>query len=54
MLLQLQLGAHAVTVPGNPLRFSDLPPLPAAAPPRLGEHTDAIRASLSGRDDPAR
>jgi crotonobetainyl-CoA:carnitine CoA-transferase CaiB-like acyl-CoA transferase len=54
MLLQLPLGAHAVTVPGNPLRFSDLPPLPTTAPPRLGEHTDAIRASLSERDDKAR
>jgi formyl-CoA transferase len=54
MLLHLQTGAHAVTVPGNPLRFSDLPPLPTTAPPRLGEHSDAIRASLSGRDDKAR
>jgi formyl-CoA transferase len=54
MLLRLQMGAHAVTVPGNPLRFPDLPPLPAAAPPRLGEHTDAIRASISRRDDKAR
>jgi crotonobetainyl-CoA:carnitine CoA-transferase CaiB-like acyl-CoA transferase len=54
MLLQLQMGAQAVTVPGNPLRFPDLAPLQAAAPPRLGEHTEAIRASLHSRLDTSR
>ena len=54
MLVALNTGAHSVTVPGNPIRLSDLPPLPLAPPPRLGEHTDAVRAALPPRDDKAR
>jgi crotonobetainyl-CoA:carnitine CoA-transferase CaiB-like acyl-CoA transferase len=54
MLVALNTGAHSVTVPGNPIRLSDLPPLPFVPPPRLGEHTDAVRASLPPRDDKAR
>jgi crotonobetainyl-CoA:carnitine CoA-transferase CaiB-like acyl-CoA transferase len=46
MLMALATGAHTVTVPGNPIHLSDLPPLPASPPPALGEHTDEIRASV--------
>jgi crotonobetainyl-CoA:carnitine CoA-transferase CaiB-like acyl-CoA transferase len=47
MLMALTVGAHTVTVPGNPIHLSDLPPLPASPPPALGEHTDEIRASVA-------
>jgi formyl-CoA transferase len=46
MLLALSLGNETVTVPGNPLHLSDLPPLAASPPPALGQHTDEIRASV--------
>ncbi len=46
MLLALTAGDGTVTVPGNPIHLSDLPPLPASPPPALGEHTDEIRASV--------
>jgi crotonobetainyl-CoA:carnitine CoA-transferase CaiB-like acyl-CoA transferase len=51
MLVSLQAGARTVVVPGNPIRLSDLPPLEAAPAPRVGEHTEAIRAAL-GRTPP--
>jgi crotonobetainyl-CoA:carnitine CoA-transferase CaiB-like acyl-CoA transferase len=51
MLVSLQAGAQTVVVPGNPIRLSDLPPLEAAPAPRVGEHTEAIRAAL-GRTPP--
>ena len=47
MLIALATGARTVTVPGNPIQLSDLPPLPASPPPALGEHTDEIRASVA-------
>ena len=47
MLMALTIGARTVTVPGNPIHLSDLPPLPASPPPALGEHTDEIRASVA-------
>jgi crotonobetainyl-CoA:carnitine CoA-transferase CaiB-like acyl-CoA transferase len=50
MLVSLQAGTRTVIVPGNPIHLSDLPPLETSPPPRVGEHTAAIRASL-GRDD---
>ena len=46
MLVSLQAGARTVVVPGNPIHLSDLPPLEAAPAPRVGQHTDAVRASL--------
>ena len=54
MLVSLQAGGRAVVVPGNPIRLSDLPPLEAAPAPRIGQHTDAIRASLGTGPDTAR
>ena len=52
MLIALAAGAHTVTVPGNPIHLSDLPPLPISPPPALGQHTDEVRASVA--DDPGR
>ena len=46
MLLALAAGNGTVTVPGNPIHLSDIPPLPASRPPALGEHTDELRASV--------
>jgi crotonobetainyl-CoA:carnitine CoA-transferase CaiB-like acyl-CoA transferase len=46
MLLALAAGNGTVTVPGNPIHLSDIPPLPVSRPPALGEHTDEIRASV--------
>jgi formyl-CoA transferase len=47
MLMALAPGDHTVTVPGNPIHLSDLPPLPASPPPALGQHTDEIRAAVA-------
>ena len=47
MLIALGTGGHTVTVPGNPIHLSDLPPLPVSPPPALGQHTDEIRASVA-------
>lgn len=52
MLVALEAGGTRVTVPGNPIRLSDLPPLPVSNPPRLGEHTGTIRSALPA-DDPS-
>jgi formyl-CoA transferase len=54
MLVSLRAGEGRVTMPGNPIHLSDLPPLAASSPPRLGQDTDAIRASLARRNDTGR
>jgi crotonobetainyl-CoA:carnitine CoA-transferase CaiB-like acyl-CoA transferase len=54
MLVSLQAGARTVVVPGNPIHLSDLPPLEAAPAPRVGQHTDAVRASLHIPPDTSR
>jgi CoA:oxalate CoA-transferase len=54
MLVSLQAGAGRVIVPGNPIRLSSLPPLEAAPAPRIGQHTDAVRASLGTPPDLSR
>jgi crotonobetainyl-CoA:carnitine CoA-transferase CaiB-like acyl-CoA transferase len=54
MLVSLQAGARTVVVPGNPIHLSDLPPLEAAPAPRVGQHTDAVRASLRTPPDISR
>jgi crotonobetainyl-CoA:carnitine CoA-transferase CaiB-like acyl-CoA transferase len=46
MLIDLAAGERAIKVPGNPIRLSGVGPLPAARPPRLGEHTDEVRAGI--------
>jgi crotonobetainyl-CoA:carnitine CoA-transferase CaiB-like acyl-CoA transferase len=33
---------------GSPLKFSDTPIRPPAAPPKLGEHTDEVLEALAG------
>ena len=47
MLLDIELGGASIKVPGNPIKLSDVTPIPASAPPRLGEHTDEIRRSVT-------
>ena len=54
MLVSLQSGARTVVVPGNPLHLSDLPPLATGPAPRVGEHTEAIRAGLRPGPDTSR
>jgi crotonobetainyl-CoA:carnitine CoA-transferase CaiB-like acyl-CoA transferase len=46
MLLDVIAGSQVVQVPGNPVKLSDAGPVPAHAPPALGEHTSAIRRRL--------
>ena len=46
MFVDVPAGNRQVKVPGNPIRLSGLPRIPAASPPRLGEHTDEVRESL--------
>jgi formyl-CoA transferase len=43
MLVDIPLGGETVTVPGNPVKLSGVPPLPAMPPPALGQHTEAAR-----------
>jgi crotonobetainyl-CoA:carnitine CoA-transferase CaiB-like acyl-CoA transferase len=50
MLLEIPAGDRSVRVPGNPIKLSDLPAAPAAAPPSLGQHTAEIRATLPRRE----
>ncbi|MBI2874608.1 MAG: CoA transferase [Firmicutes bacterium] len=38
--------AGKVQVPGSPLKLSETPPIPAAAPPLVGQHTREILADL--------
>jgi crotonobetainyl-CoA:carnitine CoA-transferase CaiB-like acyl-CoA transferase len=45
MLVDVPAGNATVKVPGNPVKLSRVPDLPVAAPPALGEHTDAVRRS---------
>ena len=52
MLVDVPAGQGTVKVPGNPIRLSDVPHLPVAPPPALGEHTEQVRASLRGRKKP--
>jgi crotonobetainyl-CoA:carnitine CoA-transferase CaiB-like acyl-CoA transferase len=40
-----------VIIPGNPVKLSDVPELPDARPPWLGEHTDATLRAELGMDD---
>jgi crotonobetainyl-CoA:carnitine CoA-transferase CaiB-like acyl-CoA transferase len=47
MLQAIPTGDHAVTVPGNPIRLSALPPLPATHPPALGQHTGEVREAIA-------
>jgi crotonobetainyl-CoA:carnitine CoA-transferase CaiB-like acyl-CoA transferase len=46
MLVGIAAGERTVKVPGNPIKLSDVGPLPSAAPPALGEHTEAVRAAV--------
>jgi crotonobetainyl-CoA:carnitine CoA-transferase CaiB-like acyl-CoA transferase len=47
MLLDIELGGASIKVPGNPIKLSDVAPIPPSAPPRLGEHTDEIRRAVT-------
>lgn len=48
--VELQTG-ESVRMPGNPVKLSDAPDeARAPAPPRLGEHTDAVLRELLGYD----
>jgi crotonobetainyl-CoA:carnitine CoA-transferase CaiB-like acyl-CoA transferase len=49
MLVDVPAGHATVTVPGNPVKLSGAPALPVAAPPALGEHTDAVRRATAER-----
>ena len=49
MLLDLPAGGGTVRVPGNPIRLSDAPPLPADPPPALGQHTAEVGQALADR-----
>jgi crotonobetainyl-CoA:carnitine CoA-transferase CaiB-like acyl-CoA transferase len=40
-------GAHEVSLVANPIGLSDTPPQYRRRPPRLGEHTDEVRAWLA-------
>jgi crotonobetainyl-CoA:carnitine CoA-transferase CaiB-like acyl-CoA transferase len=53
MLVGIPAGGRTVRVPGNPIKLSDVGPLPSATPPALGEHTEAVRAVVdhAGRPD---
>ena len=46
MLIDLPAGGRSVRVPGNPIRLSGAPDLPAAAPPALGQHTEEVRRTI--------
>jgi crotonobetainyl-CoA:carnitine CoA-transferase CaiB-like acyl-CoA transferase len=47
MLLDISAGTRTIKVPGNPIRLSGVPALPAAPAPALGQHTDEVRESIS-------
>jgi crotonobetainyl-CoA:carnitine CoA-transferase CaiB-like acyl-CoA transferase len=53
MLLDIALEGQIVKVPGNPIKLSEVPELPSAPPPALGQHTDEARRK-SGRAPKAR
>ena len=46
MLLDIAIGSGSIKVPGNPIKLSGHPDLPAQAPPALGEHTDEVRRMM--------
>ena len=46
MLVGFAAGGRTVKVPGNPIKLSNVGPLPSTMPPALGEHTDAVRAAV--------
>ena len=46
MLVDLRTNERHVKVPGNPIKLSSVKSPAAAAPPALGEHTDAVRRAL--------
>ena len=46
MLLDIALENRTVKVPGNPIKLSGLPALPASPPPALGEHTEEVREAV--------
>ena len=52
MLVDFPVGGTAIRMPGNPIRLSAVPALPVEPPPRLGQHTDEIRAGLSRAPNP--
>jgi formyl-CoA transferase len=54
MLLDIELGGASIKVPGNPIKLSDVTSIPPSAPPRLGEHSEEIRRSVTetGRRKP--
>ena len=51
MLVDVAAGSGSVKVPGNPVKLSDSPALPAGAPPALGQHTREVR-ERAGRREP--
>jgi len=48
MLVEIAAGAESIKVPGNPVKLSDVPTLPASAPPALGQHTREVREARVG------
>ena len=51
MLLDIALEDRTVKVPGNPIKLSGLPALPASPPPALGEHTEEVREAVRRLED---
>jgi crotonobetainyl-CoA:carnitine CoA-transferase CaiB-like acyl-CoA transferase len=49
MLIDVAAGRETVKVPGNPVKLSATPILPADAPPALGEHTRNVRQTIRER-----
>jgi crotonobetainyl-CoA:carnitine CoA-transferase CaiB-like acyl-CoA transferase len=49
MLIDVAAGSETVKVPGNPVKLSATPILPADAPPALGEHTRDVQQTIRGR-----
>jgi crotonobetainyl-CoA:carnitine CoA-transferase CaiB-like acyl-CoA transferase len=46
MFVDVAAGRASVKVPGNPVKLSDVPELPASAPPALGQHTREIERAF--------
>ena len=51
MLVQMEASAGPVTVIANPVRLSETPVDYRVAPPRLGEHTDAVLGERLGMSE---
>jgi len=49
MLIDVAAGRETVKVPGNPVKLSATPILPADAPPALGEHTRNVQQTIRER-----